>query len=159
MAETPLYLLERVYLKDRTLGSIISPEGGLIAKTLELPWLENARGKSCIPEATYHVIYSKAVAKDNPDTPIDESGGRIYRPYPHYIVLDVKGRSGILIHRGTNPSHSLGCILVGGRLTDVATTTPSIADSAAKLTWMTDNLPKKFRLLVEEKNGKPYNIQ
>lgn len=156
--DLPVYLLERIYLKDRTLGSIISPAGGLICKTLELPWLENARGKSCIKEGNYLVTWSPPVQKDDPNTAVDESGGRANRVYEHYIVHNVPGRSGILIHRGTNPKHSLGCILVGGRFGNFNTDMPTLEDSGNKLAWMTANLPRKFRLLIEQKDGEPYKM-
>lgn len=154
MSNEPIYLLDRVYLKDRTLGSILSPQGGLICKTLELPWMDNARGKSCIKEGIYTVTWSAPVLADDPSTPVDESGGRHERPYEHYIVHDTPGRSGILIHRGTDPRHSQGCILVGGRFANLST--PTLADSGSKLKWMTDNLPKRFKLRILQKDGKPY---
>lgn len=154
--ELPLYLLERVYLKDRTLGSIYDERGGLICKTLELPWLDNARKISCIKEGTYTVTWSPPVMADNPDTPQDESGGRARRVYEHYIVHNVPGRSGILIHRGSNPTHSQGCILVGGRFADFNSLMPTLEESGVKLQWMVDNLPKKFSLRVIAKSGTPY---
>lgn len=153
MEETlPLYLLDRVYLADRTLGSIYGPNGGLICKTLELPWVDNKRGVSCIPEGKYLVTYSPPVLKDDPNTEVDESGGRNPRPYGHYIVNKVPGRSGILIHRGYNPAWSQGCILVSGRFVKENSDQPELErDSGAKLEWMVNNLPKKFWLLIDKK--------
>jgi hypothetical protein len=152
----PVYLLDRVYLKDRTLGSIISPQGGLICKTLELPWLNNQRSISCIKEGIYPVWWSAPVNADDPKTEEDESGGRHPRDYAHYIVGNVPGRSGILIHRGHTPSWSKGCITVGGRFGDFNTDAPTIEDSAAKLQWMVENMPKKWRLRIVAKSGIPY---
>lgn len=146
-----LYLLERVYLSDRTLGSIISPQGGLICKTLELPWKDNQRSISCIPEGKYQVLKMPPIPGDNPSTPEDESGGRHPRPYWHFRLPKVPGRSGILIHRGTDPNHSQGCILVGGRFKDYSSDAPGLAESGAKLQWMVDNMPDEFDLLIEKK--------
>jgi hypothetical protein len=152
----PLYILERVYLSDRTLGSIISPQGGLICKILERPWLSNERGLSCIPEGVYSVVWSGPVLKDDPDTEVDESGGRIYRPYEHYILPNVPGRSGILIHAGTDVNHSEGCLLVGSRFVNINSPGPTLGESRIKLDWMTDNLPKKWLLKIEAKSGISY---
>lgn len=146
-----LYLLERVYLPDRTLGSIIGPQGGIIAKTLELPWLDNQRSVSCIPEGKYKVLKMPPIPGDNPNTPVDESGGRHPRPYWHFRLPSVPGRSGILIHRGTNPAHSQGCILVGSRFGNYNTEHPILEDSGVKLQWLVDNLPEEFELLIEKK--------
>lgn len=131
-----ILILERVYLADRTLGSIYR-NGELICKTLELPWKDNKRGISCIPETSYLVI--KQIPK--PD-----------RPYPYFRLPNVPGRSGILIHRGTNPTHSKGCILVARRFKDIETDFPSLAESADKLTWMTNNLPDSFELEIRKKS-------
>lgn len=152
LKKLPQYLLNRVYLEDRTLGSIIDQRGGLVCKTLELPWKDNQRSISCIPEGEYLVTLSGPVLADDPNTAVDESGGRIPRHYSHYIVHNVPGRSGILIHRGYNPSWSKGCILVAGRFADVNSDAPTLErDSGAKLEWMTQNLPKQFRLLIDKK--------
>lgn len=149
--ELPLYLLDRVYLTDRTLGSIYSPQGGIICKTLELPWKDNQRSISCIPEGKYLVTKEKPIPADDPNTEVDESGGRHARPYSHFRFHNVKGRSGILIHRGADVNHSQGCILAAGRFANVNSDNPTLADSASKLLWMTNNLPEKFWLLIEKK--------
>lgn len=128
-------ILERVYLSDRTLGSIYR-SGELICKTLELPWKDNRRAISCIPEDVYLV-------RKQPPKPD--------RPYPYFRLPLVEGRSGILIHRGTNPLHSKGCILVGGRFKDTETEFPTLGESADKLTWMTNNLPQEFELEIRKK--------
>lgn len=146
-----LYLLERVYLADRTLGSIISPQGGIICKTLELPWLDNKRSVSCIPEGKYKVTKQPPILADDPNTEEDESGGRHPRPYSHFRFTKVKDRSGILIHRGTEVTHSQGCILVGSRFKDYNTDQPSLGESGIKLQWMVDNMPDEFELLIEKK--------
>lgn len=127
--------LERVYISDRTLGSLYR-NGELICKTLELPWKDNKRAISCIPESTYLVIKQ----------PPKES-----RAYKYFRLPNVPGRSGILIHRGTNPAHSRGCILAGGRFKDIETEFPTLAESADKLTWMTENLPEQFELEIKKK--------
>lgn len=154
----PQILHERVYLQDRTLGSWIASTGGLLCKVLELPWKNNQRSISCFPEGEYLVTLSGPVLQDDPNTEVDESGGRHPRPYSHYIVHEVPGRSGILVHRGARPAHSQGCQLVSGRFVKVDTPEPELdpADSANKLKWLTENLPKRFRLLVESKSGNPY---
>lgn len=156
MSDLITYTEERVYLQDRTLSSVFSPQGGIICKILERPWLDNARGVSCIPEGLYDVIWSGPVLKDDPRTEVDESGGRIYRPYEHFILPRVQGRSGILIHAGTVPGHSQGCLLVGSRFVGVETPFPSLAESRVKLAWMTSNMPRKWKLRILAKSGTPY---
>lgn len=146
-----VYLLQRVYLADRTLGSIYGPNAGLICKTLELPWLDNQRGKSCIPEGLYEVHKMPPIPKDDPNTEADESGGLHYRPYWHFRLPKVKGRSGILIHIGTDVKDSQGCILVASRHIDVNTEQPKLQESGPKLKYMTDTMPDKFLLRIEKK--------
>lgn len=57
-----------------------------VCSMLELPWLENERGISCIPPGRYEVAYMK------------ESASGKYKDVYH--VKDVPGRTGILIHMG-----------------------------------------------------------
>lgn len=127
--------LERVYLTDRTLGSLYR-NGETIAKVLELPWKENKRAVSCIPEGVYRVIKQPP----KPD-----------RNYPYFRLPDVPGRSGILIHRGTKPDHSKGCLLVASRFRNINTSQPELEESTNKLTWLVTNLPEEFELEIKAK--------
>lgn len=91
--------------KKQTLGEFsLSKDGKEIyrCKTLELPWLDNAKQKSCIPTGTYKVV-PRTSAKFK----------------KHFHVLDVQGRSYILIHAGNYYTDILGCILVGDSHRDV----------------------------------------
>lgn len=71
-------------------------------KTLELPWLNNATQKSCIPTGTYKVV--------------PRTSSKFKK---HFHVTDVQGRSYILIHAGNYYWDILGCILVGDSHKDV----------------------------------------
>jgi hypothetical protein len=92
-----------------TFGVLVAPEFN--CRTIELPWKENRRNVSCIPEGEYDVVwcYSRTFKKNM------------------YLLLSVPGRSGIRIHSGNLAgdkekglrTHSYGCILPGkydGRL-------------------------------------------
>ena len=100
---TPRVQLIREYKDDMqgTPGRIIFPGGRLF--TLELPWLDNRRKLSCIPEGTY-----RCVARKSPRF------GLVY------WVTDVPNRDLILLHSGnwagaipTFKTHVQGCILLG----------------------------------------------
>lgn len=68
--------------------------------TLELPWRDNKKNISCIPEGKY-----KCKLEDH------KTKGRVYR------LFDVPNRDGILIHVGNYAGKdSRGCILVGDRV-------------------------------------------
>ena len=83
-------------LFDTTGKSIFS------CKTLELPWLENQKQKSCIPKGTY-----KVTARSSP-----KFGS-------HFYVTNVPSRDLILIHHGNYNTDIQGCILVGSGHTDI----------------------------------------
>ena len=144
--------LKRVYLPTETLGSIYGEDGSLVCKTMELPWKENKRSISCIPEGTYTVHKKPPIPKDDPSTPQDESGGYKPRSYGHFRFPHVEGRSGILIHRITYVKDLQGCIGVGGRFVDWNKDgVPDMADSSSKLQWMYENLPDEFMLIITKK--------
>ena len=75
--------------------------GGKTLYTLERPWVLNAANVSCIPEGVYTAVFLK------------QSASGKYRNVYH--VLNVIGRSGILMHNGNIVSHTRGCILIGSR--------------------------------------------
>lgn len=90
-----IQLVRDPYQPDATTGTMATPFGNYV--TIERPWLDNARGISCIPEGTYSCRkrYSNHFKRNL------------------YGVFEVPGRGDILIHNGSWPTDSLGCILIG----------------------------------------------
>lgn len=102
---TPRVDVIRRYTDGPTLGILRVWEGPmkmLELKTLELPWKNNARAISCIPEGTYTMRWT---------------------PSPKFKatwqLMDVPGRKYIRIHAGNYLSDIQGCILVGYSHTDL----------------------------------------
>jgi len=102
-----LVLIRDEHLKDRTLGRLIVfreriKYGNFF--TLELPWLDNKRNISCIPQGVYKVRkrYSQRFGD-------------------HFEVLGVPDRTLILFHVGNFPDDTDGCILPGLSLEDIGT--------------------------------------
>lgn len=134
-------IIERVYLKKETLGSLYLEENSVlsnwIAKTLELPWLQNKHNISCIPEGNYTVIKEKS------------SNGH---QYPHFRVINVPNRNGILWHKITYVKDLRGCIGIGGRFQDLnSDNIPDIIESSITLQRLYDMLPNTFKLIIREK--------
>lgn len=97
--------IERTYRDDCTLSDIKLMEGKRSTfgcKGLELPWRNNQRKVSCIPEGVY-----KLTKRTSP------------RFGEHFHILDVKDRSFILIHHGNYTRDIEGCMLVGSRHADI----------------------------------------
>lgn len=85
--------LTRTYFPDGTNGKLLY-EGKLICNTIELPWKNNERRVSCIPEGKYFIRkrYSQKFKW-------------------HLEIVDVKNRSLILFHPANNALKELnGCI-------------------------------------------------
>ena len=80
----------------RTLGAMFDGDER-IAETLELPWRDNQRGISCIPEGTYECKAARSPS----------------RGYPVCWLQDVPGRQDVQIHIGNFPKDIRGCILLG----------------------------------------------
>lgn len=90
-------ILERyLHYTSHTVGRLYRPEGAKQIHTIERPWLGNKPWISCIPDGEYQ---------------LDWHTGRRWSNVP--ILLDVPGRSYILIHPGNSVEDSAGCILVG----------------------------------------------
>jgi hypothetical protein len=141
------YKIERVKLPTETLGSLYSPKGELLAKTMELPWRDNKGSEdsskaSCIPEGLYIVIKQ----------PPKES-----RPYGYFRLKHVEGRtvdkvtgmSHILMHRITYVKDLLGCIGIGGAFSDLNKDgVPDMVESSKTLEKLYETLPEEFELLI-----------
>ncbi len=87
------FILERSYFKEGANGTLFSSER-FICHTIELPWKDNQRSISCIPEGNYELILRAS-----------EKFGT------HFILIGVENRSLILIHPANNAKRELrGCI-------------------------------------------------
>ena len=94
-----LLIIRDTFTKESTIGELFL-NGERMCDTLELPWRDNQRSISCIPEGEYKVRLRLA----------RESASR---DYLHLLVQDVKDRSYILFHRGNSAKDTRGCILLG----------------------------------------------
>lgn len=94
--------LLRTYQPEGTNGEIWL-NGELVCYSIELPWLDNRRNISCIPEGTYPL--SKRYSK---------------RFGWHILVIAVPQRSGILFHPANDAQKELrGCIAPVSKLTGI----------------------------------------
>jgi hypothetical protein len=89
----------------QTLGSLVfyrNDDPELMLATIELPWRDNKRSLSCVPEGDYTVV--KRYSEKYGD---------------HWHLIDVPGRSHILIHHGNFHYQIQGCVLVGAEHKDI----------------------------------------
>ncbi|REE82990.1 hypothetical protein BX611_0267 [Lutibacter oceani] len=86
-------ILQRTYFKEGTNGALFYNDR-FLGFTIELPWLNNARTISCIPEGVYNLK------------------PRFSEKFKHHLQLqNVKGRSLILLHPANDARKELeGCI-------------------------------------------------
>ncbi len=82
-------VVTRVYKRGGTNGTL-TLNGHFVCFTIELPWKENKRNISCIPEGKYELKGRFSPALQN-----------------HLEVLDVFGRNHILLHPATNAIEEL----------------------------------------------------
>ena len=86
-----MLVIKRDYKRLYTQGEIILPNGEALF-SLELPWLNNKRNVSCIPEGEYFFMR--------------DTFGR----HTYFKLLNVQGRSAIEIHPANNTGQLQGCI-------------------------------------------------
>lgn len=97
-----MLVLKRIYLDKAVHGRLYVGEE-LLACTIELPWKQNAKRISCIPEGVYTLRrrYSEKFKW-------------------HLVLLEVPERSGILIHPANDALKELqGCIAPVTAITEV----------------------------------------
>lgn len=98
------FLIKRSYFEKGTNGTLFI-NGNFICFTIELPWRNNQRNISCITEGTYEVVPRFSNQFKN-----------------HLHVLDVSGRSLILIHPANNALKELrGCLSPVSQLSGIGT--------------------------------------
>jgi hypothetical protein len=116
----------------QTLGRMYY-DGKQVAVTLELPWKGNSNRISCIPKGNYKVIRRSSPKYGN-----------------HFHILDVPGRSYILIHNANYYSDLLGCIGVGANFAFINKDAHlDITSSRATMTQLLKILPLEFELTIE----------
>lgn len=131
-----MYRIERVYLETETLGSFYA-YNVVLCKTMELPWRQNKRSISCIPEGEYLCRREDYTVK---------------HPYPHFRLPNVPGRTGILIHKITYVKDLQGCIGVGQAFADLNKDgVPDIIRSGFALQELYDTMPDEFYLTIIKK--------
>ena len=84
-----------------TLGKLEAE--GFSCVTMEPPWVDNLPNVSCIPVGEYPCRWHKSPRY-----------GWVY------AVLEVPGRTNILIHPGNVSTHTRGCVLLGKRFGELA---------------------------------------
>lgn len=98
--------IERTYNPDSTLGDLtIRDSSGQVIlnlKTVELPWRDNERRVSCIPEGMYEVVPRFSNRHNH-----------------HFHVLNVPNRSLILFHVANFVQELEGCIAPGLHHSDI----------------------------------------
>jgi hypothetical protein len=95
-----LLLIRDTYNKNSTLGKLYL-NGEFVGHTAELPFKDNQRSISCIPQGVYTCNIRQG------------EQSKSYN-YEHLIVNKVPDRDFILFHVGNNPQKdSKGCILLG----------------------------------------------
>ena len=116
---------------DCTLGRL--RVGDFTCFTLELPWKDNSRKVSCIPEGTY--LCQAGVSPSN---------GNVIKVY------DVPNRSHIQIHAGNFTSDIEGCTLVGDGIKKInKDAIPDVSNSSKTLSRLLQAVGKdKFWLMV-----------
>lgn len=92
-------VLQRIYMGPEGTHGRITVNGDHVAYSVELPWLDNRPNESCIPAGEYVLAY-----QDSP-----KFGHRLH-------VIDVPGRSHILIHKGNWQNETRGCVMVADRI-------------------------------------------
>jgi len=122
---------------DGTPGTLITENFG--CRTLELPWLDNLRKRSCIPDGIY-----RCVVVNSPRF------GRVYQ------VLKVPGRTHILFHSGNwagqipiRRTHVQGCILLGERIGTLSGQKAILVSKPAVRRFMSAMQNKPFELEIK----------
>jgi len=127
----PYFITRQPSTGNGTFGELTDEGGNHLCYTMELPWLGNQPGHSCIPEGTYNCVPHNSPA--HPDT---------------WEVTGVPNRSAILIHNGNTMEDSEGCILVGSE-EGILNGYPAVLHSVATLEKLREILPPRFVLVVK----------
>lgn len=128
-------ILLRDYFPTGTNGTILY-NGQVLCRSIELPWRNNLKGKSCIPEGKYSLTV-----------------GCNAKFGWHLMVGEVRERSGILVHPANNALTELkGCIAPVTRITGDGHGTGSRQATKLLFDLVCDALENEPVLLIILKN-------
>jgi hypothetical protein len=138
----PEVFIQNISSSDQGTIGLLSTEG-FSCKTLQLPWRNNTRQISRIPDGEYICKIA-----------LSPKFGAVYK------VFNVPGRSEILLHAGnyagTKPkfkSHVEGCILLGMKLGTLEGQLAVLQSRIAVTAFMAHMLQKPFKLIIKSKEG------
>lgn len=114
-----LKLIRSCEFDESTFGTLCV-DGRPMFVTVEDKWRDNQRGISCIPKGTYKIVQHNS-----------PKFGRCFH------ILDVPGRSEILIHAGNTHRDTSGCILVGLMFGTLGTTAAILSSRSAMAALLT----------------------
>jgi len=119
----------------QTLGQLNIYEDNNIVyscKTLELPWKNNEKRVSCIPEGQYKVVKRNSAKYGD-----------------HFHITNVDNRDYILIHSGNYHTQILGCVLVGKQHVDInGDGNLDVSSSKPTMAELNQQLPDEFDMVV-----------
>jgi hypothetical protein len=136
-----MLFVERTYHEKVTTSDITLKLDGKEwkCKGLELPWRNNERKVSCIPEGLYKVVKRLSPKYGN-----------------HFHITDVDGRDWILIHHGNYTRDILGCVLVGRTHADIDRDgIIDVTHSKATMDELNKVAPNEFMAVFYEKGKDP----
>lgn len=134
---------------DGTFG-ILADDAGFKVHTIELPWRDNAKGESCIPDGTYTFRWRT-------DSP---KHGECYEMVPD---AEAPGRTNVQIHSANfagdvakgKKCQLLGCI-APGKSVGVLEGQKAVLDSKAAIRALADNFNREsFELVIRWEEGLP----
>jgi hypothetical protein len=134
-------VLKRAYFKEGTNGTLFCSDT-FLCHTIELPWINNKRNISCIPEGQYEIE------------------PRFSKRFQHHLILkNVKGRSFILFHPANDAKIDLqGCIAPVSYLSGIGkgVYSKNAMQKLLSLSYQAKERKEKILLTIKSQNYENY---
>lgn len=132
------FVLKRRYFKDGTFSTLHREDGSQVCVMAERPDLNNAPGKSCVPEGAYQLLphespkFGRCYALEAPTLGVTRYGPSL--------------RTHILIHKANTPDQLQGCLA------------PGVHFGELNGEWAVMQSTAAFNALMSELAGKPATL-